>query len=321
MSEWMTCLPHGVRHAMYLASLSLVAPLWCAAAYAGIVQCDPEIVSFSGLDGEATIKLYVDGAALPSDAVRGARAMIDDRNYSHQFYIERSEVGPAQLKIRLNPAQVQVGTFTLRIDTREGPACASIKTPLDELPGTLENRAAALGISVDQLRAELHLVQKAEREQVAVTLPESYEEGYLFELKLGENPEHDYRWIVNGEVVASGRGEGTLRHVFSQTGPNSIQFEERAGDGLVAAWTGRLQVNPAPAVPWDVPVNTAFTLAGPPGYENYRWSVNGERASRDAMLRHTFKQPGEHTIECLAENAMTGYAQEYRRMTWHVSAK
>ena len=290
-------------------------------ALAGPVQCEPESVSFSRLDDSATIRLYVDGTPIPSGSVRGARVMIDGRNYSHQFLIERSEEGPASLTIRPNPAQVQVGEFALRIETLEGPAVVALKTPLDTLPGTLENRAKALEISVEQLKAELNMLQKGQRERVDVQLPDSYEEGYLFELALGENPEHDYRWTVNGEVVASGTGEGTLRHVFTQPGPNSIQYEERKGGGLVAAWSGTLSVKPAPAVPWEVPANTAVSLPGPPGFANYTWRIDGAVTSREPILHHTFDQKGNHDVECLAEVPDKGASGEYRRMTWDVVVK
>lgn len=290
-------------------------------AWAGPVQCKPESVSFSRLDDSATIHLYVDGALIPSGSLLGARATIEGRNYSHQFFIERSKEGPAVLTIRPNPAQVQVGEFTLRIDTLEGPAVVALKTPLDTLPGTLENRAKALEISVEQLKAELNLLQKGQRERVDVQLPDSYEEGYLFELALGENPEHDYRWTVNGEVVASGKGEGTLRHVFTQPGPNSIQFEERKGGALVAAWSGTLAVKPAPVVPWEVPANTAVSLPGPPGFANYTWRVDGAVTSREPILHHTFGQKENYKVECRAEVPDKGAAAEYRRMTWDVAAK
>lgn len=291
------------------------------AAYAGSVQCVPDVVSFSALDETAAIRLFIDGTPVASADVRGARAMIDDRNYSHQFLIERSKQGPAMITIRPNPAHVQVGEFTLRIDTREGQAITKIETPLDALPGTIENRATTLGISVEQLKAELNLLQPSQRERITVELPESHEEGYVFELALGKNPEHDYRWIVNGETVAEGKGETTLRHVFTQPGPNSIQFEERTNGGLVAAWTGTLAVGPAPVVPWEVPANREVSLPGPPGYTNYTWRVDGESASREPILRHAFGQKGRHQIECLAEIPDKGAKEEYRRMIWDVTVK
>lgn len=305
----------------YNALIAVVFVAGAVAANGASVQCEPEIVSFSGLDEVATIGLYEDGSPLPSSALNGARAMIDDNNYSYQFIIERSESGPAQLTIRPNPALVQIGTFTLRISTDKGPAVAQIKTPLDELPGTLENRAKALGISEQQLKAEMNLLQSVERERVGVTLPAAYPEGHLFELPLGEDPSRNYVWYVNGEVVSSGKGQGTLQHVFTMVGPNIIQFEERNDDGLVSAWRGTLQVNPTPTIPWKVPADTEFTLEGPPGFNDYTWLADGKLAGTGRVLRHTFDFVGDHTIECLAREPENGDAAEYRRMTWEVIAE
>lgn len=314
--------PHVTRHTV--RSICVTALFLLAGAVvvnAATVQCEPEIVSFAGLDDVAVIGLYVDGSPLPSSALNGARAMIDDNNYSYQFIMERSESGPAQLTIRPNPAQVQVGTFTLRIATDEGPAVAQIKTPLDQLPGTIENRAKALGISEQQLKQEMNLLQSVERERVGVTLPSAYQEGHLFTLPLGEDPSHNYIWTVNGEVVSAGKGQGTLKHVFSIDGPNVIQFEERNDDGLVSAWRGTLQVNPTPAVPWEVPADREFTLEGPPGFNDYTWLADGRLAGTGEVLRHTFDLEGDHTIECIAKDPEDGDKAEYRRMTWEVIAK
>ncbi len=290
----------------------------CGAAMAGPVTCEPETISFSGLDESATIRLVSDGSPVPSEAVRGARAMIDDRNYSYQFLIDWSDEGPAVLTIRPNPAQVEMGTFTLRIATRQGPAKATIKTPLDTLPGTLANRAKAMGITTEQLKAELNLLQPAKRERVGVALPDSYQEGFPFELPLGSDPEHEYRWLVNGRTVESGKGKGTLDYVFSMVGPNSIQYEERENGGLVAAWSGTLNVNPTPAVPWKVPAKTEFTLNGPPGFQKYTWTADGKLVGNESVLQYAFKLKGDHTLECLAEDPVRGDATEYRRMTWRV---
>lgn len=318
MSEAMSIPSYDVLHARRICFAGLIAVTGYAIAVAGPVQCEPEIVSFSQLDDVAVIGLYKDGSPLPSSALRGARAMIDDRNYSHQFFIERSTDGPAQLTIRPNPVHVQVGTFTLRIDTREGPAVAAVKTPLDKLPGTLENRAKALGITEEQLKAEMDLLQSTKRERVSVALPESYEEGHLFELALGENPSHEYVWIVNGERVTNGKGEGTLRHVFTMAGPNTIVYEEREDGGLVSAWQGTVQINPTPAVPWKVPAKTEFTLSGPPGFQKYTWLADGRLVSQDPILKHSFTLAGDHTIECLAEEPVKGHATEFRRIEWEV---
>lgn len=285
------------------------------------LTASPDTVSFSNMEDVATVRLMYGDAPLASEAVRSARIMIDNRDYSGQFVITRSTSGPAIVTIRPNPETAQVGSFSLRIGTASGEVKVPVLTPFDALPGMLENQAKAQGMTVEQLKAKLGMTRAFDRNTLSVGLPESFIEGYAFNVTLPNGNDHEYVWTVDGAVVLQGAGKSALSHVFDKPGDHVISVEEKKGQGIVASWEGVLKVVAQTPMKWTVPAKTAVTVPGPEGFGKYTWQVDGKDVSTARELTYTFASKGKATITCVATEPERGNPAEFRKFTWETVVK
>ncbi|MBX7258913.1 MAG: hypothetical protein K1Y02_21300 [Candidatus Hydrogenedentes bacterium] len=292
-----------------------------AGAQAVPLKAVPDTVSFSSMDDTATIQVMSGDVPLAAEAVKNARIMIDNRDYSEQFIITRSKSGPASITIKPNPQTAQVGGFTLRIGTASGEVTAAVLTPFDKLPGMLENQAKAQGLTVDQLKAKLGMTQAFGRNTLSITLPEFVYEGYAFNVSLENGSDNEFTWTVDGSVALQGPGKSELSHVFEKSGDHVLSVVEKKGSGIVASWEGVLKVVAQAPLEWTVPAKTQITVPGPEGFKKYTWRVDGKEVSSDRVLKYSFAARGTSTIECMAEQPDQGNPNEFRRLKWSTTVK
>ena len=280
------------------------------------VIAEPDEARFHSMDDTVSIRLYAQGKPLPSNALKGVRAVIGNNTYTHQFEITSSDSGDAVVTVKPNPEEAQVGTFMLIISTKQGDAVVGVDMPLDEMPDTLENRAKAEGITVDELKAKLGLSHEAKRETITVRLPQWQYEGSTFALRVPTTAGRTFTWKVNGTVVDQGLDKNSLSYVLGFPGDHHIEMEARDKEVIVAQWSGILRVIPYPDMKWQVQARKPFELRGPRGYTVYAWKVDGHGAGNDEIFKHTFKDAGEHAIECVASDPIIGKPGEFRRFVW-----
>jgi len=308
------------RAALALGTLALCAST-LASAQTVPLTASPDTVSFSRMEDTAAIHLVYGDAPLPSEAVKSTRIMIDDRDYTEQFVITRSSSGPAVVTIRPNPATAQVGSFSLRIATTSGDVKVSVLAPFDALPDMLENQAKAKGITVEQLKKQLGMTKAFDRNTVSIQLPDSFPEGYPFDISLPDGSTNEFTWSVDGAVVQQGAGKNALSHVFAKPGDHALSVVEKKGEGVVTSWEGVLKVVAATPLAWTVPAKTEITVPGPEGFGKYTWRVDNQVVSNARDLKYTFKAKGQATIECLAEQPKQGNPAEFRRLTWTTTVR
>ena len=146
-----------------------------------------------------------------------------------------------------------------------------------------------------------------------ISLAPVYYEGQTLELSMPDVAGCTYAWFMNGEVVAEGPGENSLSHTFMQPGEYVLTFIETRAAGGGTECTQRAvahtRVVPVPPVPTELSVNTETTFSPPPGYAKHAWSLDGQAVSTGAVLKHTFREPGSHAVECLASSPDQGPAQ------------
>lgn len=281
-----------------------------------IVTADPDQVRFSKFEDTAIIHVMKGEEPLPSDTIKGARVLIGKSDYSDQFVIGKSTSGPATITISPKPETAQVGTFGLVISTKFGDALVAVDMPLDQIPGTLEDRAKKEGITVDELKAKLGLSQEGQRETLTVRLPQWQYIGSTFSLRMPTSPGRDFTWKMDGDVVLQGKNENTLKYVLQKTGEHRVDMEMREGDAMVAQWSGVLEVVNYPDMRWQVRKGQSFQLRAPKGFKSHQWKVDGHGAGNSEVLKHTFKETGEHTIECTSHDPIIGEPGEFRVQTW-----
>jgi len=300
-----------------LAVAALCFALLLGAAPASVAQlrADPEVLVFRRTDQQVTTKITHDGQPLPAGQMGEIKLWASGHDYQHMFRYRREDGA-----LTLIPSETcEVGSYDLVMHTPAGNLNLKVYTPLDEMPGTLENLAASAGITVDQLRERMGLVTRIGTVEVRFKLPEVYYEGQVLELELDPIENAVHTWKINDEVVGQGPDARSLYYVFEKPGLVVVEYTATRGDRVVAEARDSTMVAKLPSIEWRVPKNVEFTLHATPGYGKYTWTINGRPAGTGSTLTHTFKEAGAVTIECLAEEPAAGPRGTFLRVTYAVT--
>jgi len=292
-----------VRPARWLA-------VWCAAAWLFLqlpcawaeVTVVPASVTFDALDQTASIEVMKDGRSLPGTDLRGWRLLASGHDYRHMFKFEKR----GSILTLIPSESIEVGSYDLVIDTPHGSVTAKVYTPLRDLPDSLEKRAAAAGVSIDDLKKKLGLVSETIRETLSIELPPVYYQGQTLSLTMPLRLDRVYVWTMNGEVIKQGPGENHFAYTFKEPGEYVLVHYEQEDGIAVAVASAETTVAALPPVAWEVPQNVQFSLSGPAGYARYEWRIDGEPVSTEGTLTHTFRSPGQYTVECRASSPPGG---------------
>ena len=296
--------------AMCFALLLTAAPVSGAE-----LRADPDVLVFHRTDQQATTRITRNGEPLPAGQMGEIKLWASGHDYQHMFRYRREDGA-----LTLIPSETcEVGSYDLVMHTPAGNVNVKVYTPLDEMPGTLENLAASAGITVDQLRERMGLVTPVGTVEVRFTLPEVYYEGQALELELDAIEDAIHTWKINDEVVGQGPDARSLYYVFERPGLVVVEYTATRGDRVVAEARDSTMVAKLPPVEWRVPKNVEFTLHATPGYGKYTWSIDGRQAGTGRAFTHTFTQAGNFTIECLAEEPQAGPRGTFLRVTYAVT--
>ena len=300
----------------------LCAVLICLAAAAtgyGAVTADPAQATFTSPQQSVLIRLTADGAPVPAGEIRAWQLLASGHDYKHMLDVEKREGA-----LRIAPSgTLEVGSYDLNIETARGTVMVRVFAPLSDLPDIVDKRAALTGESESRIKEKLGLQTDLGRGETVISLAPVYYEGQTLELTMPAVAGCAYAWFMNGEVVAEGPGENSLSHTFMQPGEYVLTVIETRAAGGGTECTQRAvahtRVVPVPPVPTELSVNTETTFSPPPGYAKHAWSLDGQAVSTGAVLKHTFREPGSHAVECLASSPDQGPAQGFMRIRYNAT--
>jgi plastocyanin len=285
----------------------------------GAVTADPAKATFTSPQQSATIKLTKDGAPIPAKDIRGWQFLASGHDYKHMLSVEKMD---GALKIAPSKT-LEVGSYDLNIETAQGSVIVQVFAPLSDLPDIVEKTAALTGLSEKKIEEKLGLTTPAGREEAKIDLPAVYYEGQTLELSMPVKPGRAYAWFMNGDLVTEGPGQNTLTYTFKEPGEYVLTYiETEKADGktiAVARARAYTRVVTVPGVPTEVAANTETEYAPPPGYQKHVWCIDGQEVSAEPALKHTFKDPGVHTVECLASSPNEGPAQGFLRIRYNTT--
>lgn len=303
----------------YRCFAALTACLVAGAAY-GQVTATPNSVTFSSLSDTATIRIADGGTPLPASSVYGARVMVDDSNYSHQFRLTVGQTGEALVTIAPDPVYCEKGSFVLEIPTTRGIARVEVLTPLDELATSVENRASAMGIAPGELERMLTLPKEPLPAYYRVTLPDSVPLGHTFTLPGPADAGTARTWSVNGMLVP-GQTDMSLKVVMTQPGPTVIAFQDAKDGKITAAWRGTLYVKSEDAVNATANVRQPVILNGPEGYNQYTWVRDGAVVSTSRQVTAKYDLPGTYELQMTASGPESDAMLSFRSLTYRIEVK
>lgn len=284
----------------------------------GTLRAEPGEVTFRRMDSQAAIRVYLGAEQVAFDRI--ARASIDGP-YGWMFSIVKPPDATASLLLKTKPHLVEAGSYSLIIEAGGQRTEVAIRATLESEINCIQAEAAERNEDIETVLRRRGLVTYSWREELAIALPGPYYEGAVLELALGGDPDRWYAWRVNEEVFLEGLGKSTLRLPLTEPGEWKLAVNVVKDNIPVAEWSGSFKVVPEPEQSLTVKVRRVLRIEGPAGYEAYQWKVDDRPVSEDRMLKHTFREPGRHRIECMATRPVDQPNRVYRRVIWDVTAE
>ncbi|MBI1318086.1 MAG: hypothetical protein GC168_03925 [Candidatus Hydrogenedens sp.] len=283
----------------YLTAILTTA--WCLAApfTAFGVEATPSTLTFHTHAETAVITLTDAGEALMTEDFKGSRFMAGESNYGRMIAVSAFDGG-----VRVAPTdQLEVGSYTLVLETRRGSVNVAVKVPLDGEKSILDQRAEALGGARDEAMNDIGLSTKLPRGSMRFTLPQRYLVGQGFQLTAPSQPDIVYRWLVNGVMEAEGGGDVTLTYVFPAEGDYTVRLEQRSvnGDWNLASESTTLVEASRPAKV-EAKRGQRMTFKAVDGYGKYTWTLDGTLVGERNSATVAFPHSGSYALICRCEN-------------------
>ena len=282
---------------------------------------DPAAIELPALRSAGEVRIF-------ADETRAAPAHIEkaaiDGSYARFFHVLVPTERPGVVRVVTRPDRVEAGSYDLRVHADGQQIVVPVLATLSEEETIIERDAEMLGQTEEAVRIRYGLAKPLWRENLEITLPESYTEGAILTLDLEAHPNRWFTWVVNDIAVLEGHGENVLRLPLDEAGPLKLAVEVRDRGTVVAGWEGALRVDPEPAIPLRRPANETFRLMAPDGFEHYEWRVDDEILSREQTCAFRFPTPGAYAIECRAldpENPDAAAQRLFRRITWRAEIR
>jgi len=284
-----------------------------ASAHAGDVAVDPAVIVFQTKDEAHEVAISHEDTPLRADQIFDHELYVNAHTYA-----EFLSVTPREGGVTVRPtARLEIGSYTLDIDTRYGVARIQVYSPLTLMPDSLESRAAQQGISVDELKERMGLTQQVARGAISLNVPPVYYQGQILNIPLNQEPGRMYQWSVNGEPVGPRKPEASFSKILEDTGSLLIELSETNAEGVVTASASALVevVQPPPMLVETIP-NRSFMLRAAPDYRHHTWTLDGQPAGTGETWTHTFRSTGTFEVVCISRQPLSGvlgqfYPQRY----------
>lgn len=265
-------------------------------SYASELRAEPNKITFNNLNQQYTIKIFKDGTPIRKSEIKGWSFLVDEHAYNHMVKVS---IQDGYLSVK--PAELETGTYELVINTAYGKVTIPVYAPLDQLFGSIEDRARMTGKTVEEVKREIGLYTPSPRTTISINLPAQYYEGQTVKLNIDGDVNNYYIWKVNERVVSQGLGKTVFEYTFPEPGEYTIAIEEKSGDITLGSATAKTKVISYEPIKVNAIMNQPITLKGAPNYTKYQWLVDGvdqNKNTEEATFR--FNAEKEFKVECIA---------------------
>ncbi len=260
------------------------------------------------------IRLIEGGQPLAqSDFIR-SKFMVNDSNYGRMVTVT-PEVGG----VRVAPTEaMEVGTYTLIIETKKGVVYVPVNVPLSGEASVLDERTEALGGARDEAMKDIGLATELPRGDVHFKLHPRYRVGQSLQLSAPVAPGVLYRWSVNGAVVAE--FSPSMSYVFPVEGDYIVRLEQGGGN---SAWRTTCEastlVEEAPASVMTSKKGQRISFVGPEGFGKYSWHLDAKPMGEQRSIALAFPASGRYVLVCRCEQPTTGAADTFFNARYEIT--
>lgn len=294
--------------------------LWAATAClvlapaAMAVVAEPASLLINTHNSVSFIQLTEGGQPLAKSDITTSKFMVNDSNYGRMISVTAQDGG-----VRVAPTDaMEVGSYTLIIETKKGIVYVPVNVPLDGETSLLDERTEALGGAREEAMKEIGLTTDLPRGDVHFKLPARYRVGQVLQLSAPSAPGVLYRWSVNGTVVAEASPQ--MSYVFPAEGDYTVRLEQGGGN---SAWRTTCEattlVEENPPTPFTAKKGQRVTFSAPEGYATYSWQLDGKAMGTNRSIALAFPNPGKYLLTCRCEQGTTGAPGTFFNVRYEVS--
>lgn len=291
------------RRAIYkIALCSVFVPLVAATASAQL-EASPSSLVFERKDIAVDLEIRYNDEPMDSAALLDHELFVNGNTYKEMLAVTGRPGG-----VTIRPTEsLEIGSYELELDTVHGYLRLPIYAPLTAMESSLESRASALGISVDELKERMGQTTRLERGGIQLNVSPVYYVGQLLHIPLKPEANRRYQWFVNDTPLSAPRPDAALKYVFETPGDYFFRVQESNSEGVVTAQASTLvQAAFLPAVMIETIPNRNLILRGANDYQVHNWSLNGKPNGTGLEWTHTFSAPGQYQVECVSRRPNSG---------------
>lgn len=303
------------RAASLFIAGTILAALFLASPSAHALEADPSHVTFEDTATTIKINLTHEGAPLTTADFKGYDLLVGKHTYEYMVTVKPVEGG-----VEVTPTEMaEVGSYNLVLRTTHGDITVQVYTPLSNVETSLNTRAEALGITVEELKKRMGLgAEPFGRERVTFNLPAVVYVGENVALRMSTAADRHFEWRLNGEVIQEGDGAHTFSHTFSEPGLYALELRESVNGAVLATGRSMVTVIAEKPVTGAVERGASLEFLAPEGYETYKWTIDGKAKGDDPVLQCKLRKPGLYSINVEARSNGVDGSDDYREVAYRI---
>lgn len=282
-----------------------------ASAYA--VEIAPSTIVITSREQTEKVVITERGRPVPASSIGSVQFLVDNHNYIHMIEVDRVAGG-----IVVRPTKdLEIGTYELRVTVGSSRVSATVLATLVHDPDSIQSRAAALGITADELRRQMGLYTTG-RQSMQLDFAEWYPVGRRVRIEIPAPERARYEWRLNGESIDSGYGPHVFEYTLRRPGPHRFEYIETDPGGATVRTEAVTTVGEPETRLVNLAAKQSVHLLGPEGFTEYTWLIDGEIVSDGMDLTQSFSRPGEYRVECIASGHVTAEDVAFEKATYRI---
>ena len=253
----------------------------------------PGQIVFNSLDETKTVNLTQNGQPIAKGDINGWTLEVSSHDYDYMLDVEKKDGA-----LSITPTDMlEIGKYSLVVNTDYGKANIVVQSPLSDLPDSLENRAADMGITAEELQHRLGESQLLYKDaETRVVSPGVTYVGQAYPMPPAEDPGVQRRYYIDGQIIEFPSEANTYDYWFEEPGLYDVGYQDLKENKVITAEHGLVTVTEQPPLRYLGSAGSRVDLAGPEGYKDYTWHIDGKTVEAGEHLVHVFSEPGTYDV-------------------------
>jgi len=267
----------------------------------GVLQINPSVIEFKDFSPKTITvnnNYYLSKSEILSVELVIKKANGWLSNYSWMLQTSISDNG----EITLNPYKLEIGTYTLIVNTKYGKVTAPVNA-----------------ILVDPPVGDTSPGNPSDRYRTDIQLSENYYLGQSVVIPLSIPAGETYEWTVNGEVIY--QTADAFIYLPNTSGLYNISLKATRNGVLVSSWSGQFNVIYEPSASLNYKVGQKVLFQAPENYLLRNCKINEVEinCAEQASFIQKFTEKGEYFVTLEVYSTLSSASMPFRVISYSVT--